>query len=395
MYGWRRDLSARCRDSDLVRESSSIVCENQSVRPIRAPLLDPAADGHAHLHIDGAGPGVATADGSESHTGRARMLCCRRCHHRAVLRTKHCFVGHYGSRWCAHSATQISRSPLANALLGQGGNADRRRFHAVDHFGWSRSRITMQRLNERIALVTGSSRGIGAAIARLFATEGAKVAVHGRDANALSAVRAHIEQAGGVAIQVQADVTRFDELDKMRRQVEDTLGPIDILVANAGGSFTMPGPLEEISEDGWRASLEGNLTATFLTIKSVLPGMKERKAGNIITISSSAGRKPHPNAPIPYSAAKAGIQILTQDLAAQVGPFNIRANCIAPETILTERNQQRIPQAQVKAFTEMHPIKRLGTPEDVARAALFLASDASAWITGVIIDVAGGAVMTI
>jgi 3-oxoacyl-[acyl-carrier protein] reductase len=96
---------------------------------------------------------------------------------------------------------------------------------------------------------------------------------------------------------------------------------------------------------------------------------------------------------MPYAAAKAGIQLLTQELAAQVGPFGIRANCIAPETILTERNQQRIPAELKPELVEQHPIKRLGTPEDVAQAALFLASDQAAWITGIIIDVAGGAVL--
>src|SRR5215470_15603600 len=155
----------------------------------------------------------------------------------------------------------------------------------------------------------------------------------------------------------------------------------------------MPGPIEDISEEGWHASIDGNLTATFLTIKSFLPGMKERKAGSIITISSSAGRKPHPNAPIPNSAAKAGIQILTQDVAAQAGPYGVRVNCIAPETILTERNQQRIPPAQQEALKALHPLKRLGTPQDVARAALFLASDEASWVTGVVLDIAGGAVM--
>jgi 3-oxoacyl-[acyl-carrier protein] reductase len=231
----------------------------------------------------------------------------------------------------------------------------------------------MSALNDKIALVTGSSRGIGAAIARLFAQQGAKVALHGRDAAALSAVQADIERAGGAVMHVVADITKFTEIETMRRKIEQKFGPIDILVANAGGSFTMPGPLEQTSEEGWHASLDGNLTATFLTIKSILPGMKERKAGNIITISSAAGRRPHPGSPIPYSAAKAGIQILTQDLAAQAGSYGIRANCIAPETILTERNQQRIPQTQQNALVDLHPIKRLGTPEDVARSALFLA----------------------
>ena len=104
-------------------------------------------------------------------------------------------------------------------------------------------------------------------------------------------------------------------------------------------------------------------------------------------------RRPHHAAPMPYAAAKAGIQILTQDLAAQVGPYGVRANCIAPETILTERNRELIPTAQQKALLESHPVRRLGTPEDVASAALYLASDEAAWIAGIILDVAGGAVM--
>src|SRR5215813_8638015 len=251
----------------------------------------------------------------------------------------------------------------------------------------------MDILKDRIALVTGSSRGIGASIARLFAREGARVAVHGRDAAALSKVRADIEREGGKAIEVFGDVTKFSDIEAMRKRIEDVWGPVEILVANAGGSFTTPGPLEETSEEGWHASIDGNLTATFLTIKSVLPGMKERKSGNIITISSAAGRRPNAYAPIPYSAAKAGVQILTQDVAAQVGPLGIRVNCIAPETIMTDRNQQRIPEAQIKPLVDMHPIKRLGTPEDVAQAALFLASGNSPWITGIVLDVAGGAVM--
>src|SRR5262252_6651727 len=163
----------------------------------------------------------------------------------------------------------------------------------------------MDRLKDKIALVTGSSRGIGAAIAALFAREGAKVALHGRDVDALSAVLANIVQAGGEAIDVTADVTKFSDIEAMRRRIEREFGPLDILIANAGGS----------------------LTATFLTIKSFLPRMKERRTGNIITISSAAARRPYPVAPIAYAAAKAGIEILTQDLAGQVGPYGIRANC--------------------------------------------------------------------
>jgi 3-oxoacyl-[acyl-carrier protein] reductase len=251
----------------------------------------------------------------------------------------------------------------------------------------------MSALAGKVALVTGSSRGIGAAIAKRFAREGARVVVHGRDKPALSAVVGEIEQGGGKAIHVAADVTKVAEFDSMRSEVEKEFGPIDILVANAGGSFTAPGLLEEITEDGWRASIDGNLTATFLTIKSVLPGMKARKAGNIITISSAAARRPYPQSPIPYAAAKAGIQILTQVVAAQAGPYGVRVNCIAPETILTQRNSARIPDAQKKMLVDMHPIKRLGEPEDVAGAAVFLASEDAGWISGVVLDVAGGSVM--
>jgi 3-oxoacyl-[acyl-carrier protein] reductase len=155
----------------------------------------------------------------------------------------------------------------------------------------------------------------------------------------------------------------------------------------------MPGPFEDITEQEWHSSVDGSLTATFLTLKSFLPGMKQRGAGSILTISSAAARRPHPQSPVPYAAAKAGIEMLTQHLAAQVGPSGIRVNCIAPETILTERNLQRIPDAQKKAMVDAHPIRRLGTPEDIARAALFLVSDDAQWITGVVLDVSGGAVM--
>jgi 3-oxoacyl-[acyl-carrier protein] reductase len=248
-------------------------------------------------------------------------------------------------------------------------------------------------LKGKVALVTGSSRGIGAAIATRFAREGAKVVVHGRDTTAIRSVMEEIEKNGGAAISVVADVTKYADIERMRGEVEKQFGPLDILVANAGASLTPPGPLEEIPEEGWRASIDGNLTATFLTIKSFLPGMKRRRSGNIITISSAAARRPYPQSPIPYAAAKAGIQVLTRVLAAQAGPDGIRVNCIAPETILTERNTARIPDQQKRALLDMHPLKRLGTPEDVASAAVYLASDESGWITGVVLDVAGGSVM--
>ncbi|HEY6619610.1 MAG TPA: SDR family NAD(P)-dependent oxidoreductase [Steroidobacteraceae bacterium] len=251
----------------------------------------------------------------------------------------------------------------------------------------------MGSLKDKVALVTGSSRGIGAAVAKVLAREGAKVAIHGRDESALARVAAELEWTGGRVLRVVGDVTKFAEIEEARRRIECELGPVELLVANAGGSFSSPGTIEETSEEGWHASVEGNLTATFLTLKSFLPGMKQREAGTIVTLSSAAARRPHARSPIAYSVAKAGIELMTQNAAVQAGPYRVRVNCVAPETILTERNEARIPEQQKSAIIESHPIKRLGTPHDVASAVLFLLSDDSSWITGVILDVAGGAVM--
>jgi 3-oxoacyl-[acyl-carrier protein] reductase len=248
-------------------------------------------------------------------------------------------------------------------------------------------------LQGRIALVTGSSRGIGAAIARLFAARGATVIVHGRDADAVGAVAADIEEAGGRALAAIADLTNYEQIEAMRDLIEQRLGPVDILIANAGGSTVRPGPLEDIAEADWRESVDANLTSTFLTIKAFLPGMKQRHSGSIVTMSSAAARRPTPQSPMAYAAAKGGIEVLTRELAAQAGPYGIRVNCLAPETILTERNQQQIPETLQEQLRHSHPVQRLGTPKDVAQAALFLASDHSSWISGVTLDIAGGSVL--
>lgn len=251
----------------------------------------------------------------------------------------------------------------------------------------------MSVLTGRIALVTGSSRGIGAQIARVFAAAGARVAVHGRDGIALDATTSSIRESGGDCLAVTGDVTSYADVERMRSQIERQWGPVDVLVANAGGNPVRPGLIEELSEDGWHASVDANLTSTFLLLKSFLPGMKTRGSGSIITMSSAAARRPTVHSPFAYAAAKAGVELLTREAALQAGPAGVRVNCLAPETILTERNEQQIPPQLQEQLAAQHPLPRLGTPDDVAQAALFLAADTASWISGVVLDVAGGAVL--
>ncbi len=248
-------------------------------------------------------------------------------------------------------------------------------------------------LEGRIALVTGSSRGIGAAIAIELAAAGAAVVVHGRDDTAIAEVCHTIEAAGGRAIGVVADVTNETDVRRLHETAQRELGPIDVLVANAGGSTTPPGPVEEMTEDQWRTTLDANLIATFLTVRAVLPSMKRRGRGVIVTMSSAASRRTTAMSPVAYAAAKAGIEALTRSLALQAGPQGVRAVCIAPETILTDNNRQRIPEPLQEQLAREHPVPRLGTPEDVARAVRFLVSDEAGWISGVTLDIAGGSVL--
>jgi 3-oxoacyl-[acyl-carrier protein] reductase len=251
----------------------------------------------------------------------------------------------------------------------------------------------MNSLEGQVALVTGSSRGIGAAVATLFAQRGARVVIHGRDSDALASVHDSIASTGGEVFTATADLTEYEQIETMRLHIEERMGPVDIVVANAGGNPVRPSLIEDITEADWRLSIDANLTTTFLTIKSFLPGMKERAHGSIITMSSAAARRPNASSPVAYAAAKAAIELLTKDVAVQAGPFGIRANCISPETIMTERNQRQIPVAIQNSLLDSHPIRRLGTPQDVAHAALFLAASTAEWISGIVLDVAGGSVL--
>jgi 3-oxoacyl-[acyl-carrier protein] reductase len=239
----------------------------------------------------------------------------------------------------------------------------------------------------KVALVTGGSRGIGAATGKLLARSGARVAVNGRDEAAIEAVVREIREAGGEALACPADCTDAKALDSMRRRIEETWGPVEILAAFAGAGA--PTPTEQLTEESWRATLDTNLTATFLTIKTVLPGMIEKRRGAVVTMSSSAGRQPS-LASVAYAAAKAGVVMLTRHLANELGKHNVRVNCLAPGAILTERNRARIPEATQRELAASIPLGRIGTPDDVALATLYLASDASSWVTGVTLDVSGG-----
>jgi 3-oxoacyl-[acyl-carrier protein] reductase len=245
----------------------------------------------------------------------------------------------------------------------------------------------------KVAVVTGGSGGIGAATCRLLAANGAKVAVNGRDQARIDAVVDGIRTAGGEAVGVAADCTDLAAVERLRQQVEQAFGPAEVLAAFVGGGRARPGPVAEVPEEDWRSTVDGSLTATFLTLKSFLPGMLQRGRGAILTMASSAARLPGLGAPAPYMAAKAGVVMLTRQVASEAGPHGVRANCVTPHTILTEQIERVAPQEWREQMAAAIPLRRLGTPEDVALAAVFLASDSAAWLTGVTLDVAGGFVM--
>ncbi len=247
-------------------------------------------------------------------------------------------------------------------------------------------------LASKVAVVTGGSGGIGAATCRLLAASGARVVVHGRDEAKIAAVVDEIGFDGGRAIGVAADVTDFAAIERMRQQVEQELGPVEVLAAFAASGGPPPGPTAEITEEEWRSAIDGNLTSMFLTLKSFLPAMIERGGGSIVTMASSAGRVPTP-APTAYAAAKAGVVMLSRQVASEVGEQGVRVNCLAPDTILTERIRRFMPDDQQQQWAASFPLGRLGAPEDVALATLFLASESSSWLTGVTLDVAGGKIM--
>jgi 3-oxoacyl-[acyl-carrier protein] reductase len=243
----------------------------------------------------------------------------------------------------------------------------------------------------KVAVVTGGSRGLGAATAHALAENDAQVAVVGRDDAALGSVVDGIRAAGGRAIGIRADCTRENDVRRLAETVTEEFGAVDILAAFAGGNG-MPVPTVQENPDHWREVIESDLTSTFLTVNAFLTSIVEHGTGSIITMSSAAGRQPaHSSAA--YAAAKAGVVAFTRHLANEVAPNGVRVNCIAPSAIENERLHTWTTAEQRQQLAESFPLRRIGQPHDIAAAALFLASEQSSWITGITVDIAGGKIM--
>jgi 3-oxoacyl-[acyl-carrier protein] reductase len=240
--------------------------------------------------------------------------------------------------------------------------------------------------------VTGGTMAFGGATSIALAATGARVAVGGRDADAIAEVVEATRAAGGEAIGVHADCTSPEAQERMRDEVEAELGPTDILIAFAGG-FTARTPLLETRLEDWRAVIESNLTATFITLKTFAPGMVERGSGSVVTMASNSARFLDIPLTASYASAKAGIVQLTRHAAKELGPAGVRVNCVAPGTTLTGRVERLMDEPTRESVAALAPLGRLGTPEDSAWATLYLASDAAAYLTGVTIDISGGRIM--
>ena len=253
-------------------------------------------------------------------------------------------------------------------------------------------------LKGKTAIVTGGSRGIGKAIAQGFAKAGAKVAVTSRKLNDLEANAAEIKAFGGEALPVQAHLGKMEEINRMVKTVMDVFGRIDILVNNAG---TGPASTTVLNADErlWETIMNLNLKGLYFTSQAVAKVMKKQGDGRIVNIASVDGIKPEPGVSI-YNISKAGVRMITSAFAVELAPFNIRVNTIAPgpiSTKLLDSHWAHLPPGEFKKrkqeLAEMTPMRRIGEPDEIVGAAIYLASDASSYTTGAEIVVDGGTLL--
>jgi NAD(P)-dependent dehydrogenase (short-subunit alcohol dehydrogenase family) len=245
-------------------------------------------------------------------------------------------------------------------------------------------------LSGQVAIVTGGGTGIGRAISIELARAGADIVICSRDPNHLEATALEIQGIGKKCLISATDIRKPDQIERTIQRAFSELGRIDILVNNAGANFLVPA--EKMSLNAWNVILNVNLTGTFLFCQAVFPVMLKQKGGNIINISSVAGREGHPFAArysvaAPhYGAAKAGVINLTKTLASGWGRYNIRVNCVTPGAIITAGSRSSDTK-DVLAFE--NGLCRAGQPEEVAHAVLFLSSRGASYISGAVLDVDG------
>ena len=246
----------------------------------------------------------------------------------------------------------------------------------------------LQKLADKVAIVTGGSRGIGRATALALATEGAKVVVnYARSSDAAEAVVTEITSAGGEAVALGADVSQAEEVDNLIKQTLDKFSRIDVLVNNAG--ITRDTLLMRMKPADWQAVINLNLTGVFLCTKAVTKTMLKQRSGRIINIASVAGQMGNPGQ-ANYSAAKAGVIGLTKTVAKELASRNVTVNAVAPGFIATDMTNELKSDDIIKFI----PLGRYGRPEEVAGMIRFLAADpAAAYITGQVFNVDGGMVM--
>ena len=245
-------------------------------------------------------------------------------------------------------------------------------------------------LEGKVALVTGGSRGIGKEIALTFADAGADLAISGRKLQDLEKVADEIRKLGKRCLPVSAHARKVEELKHLVDQVVETFGRIDILVNNAATNPAM-GPIVGTDEKIYDHIMETNLKGYFMMSKFAGAVMVKQKSGNMINISSAGGVSPAEGLG-PYCISKAGINMLTKALALELGPYNIRVNAIAPRIVKTGFSEALwTNEALMKKELELVPLKRVASPEEIARTALYLASTASNYMTGHVVVLNGGA----